>query len=69
MFYEVVALEKFVVRTTYQVEADTPSAAETLVRSGQVAYDRHEIEDEPGEFDRVVSIDEISPEAFGRCAS
>ena len=37
--YTVEALEKFVVRTTYTVEADSPEEAERLCKAGKIAYD------------------------------
>lgn len=43
--YRVEALEKFVVRTVYHVEAKSPKQAEKLCKSGDVAYDGKTIEE------------------------
>lgn len=54
--YEVEALEKFVVRTTYFVEAETPQQAEQLCKSGNVAYDTKAIEEGDEEWLETVSV-------------
>lgn len=46
--FEVVAHETFLMQTTYRVEADTPEAAEALVRDGKVAYLHSSPLDDPG---------------------
>ena len=43
--YRVEALEKFVVRTVYHVDADDPQQAEARCKSGAVAYDQSTIEE------------------------
>ena len=43
--YRVEALEKFVVRTTYYVEAKNAKQAEALCREGKVAYEDKVIEE------------------------
>ena len=53
MKYRVEALEKFVVRTTYDVEA------EALCKSGQVAYDDKTIEEGDEEWLETVSVEEL----------
>lgn len=56
--YEVEALEKFVVRTTYKgVQARSEAEAEWLVRNGKVGYDDKEIEEGDEEF---LSIEETT---------
>jgi len=45
MIYQVEALEKFVVRTVYRVEAEDPQQAESLCKQGKVAYHRYQIEE------------------------
>lgn len=56
--YEIEALEKFVVRTTYKgVKARSEAEAEWLVRNGKVGYDDKEIEEGDEEF---ISIEETT---------
>ena len=43
--FRVEALEKFLVRTVYHVEADTMDVAMELCRTGKVAYDEHVVEE------------------------
>jgi hypothetical protein len=47
--YRVEALEKFVVRTVYEVEAADPQQAEARCKSGHVAYDQCSIEESGNE--------------------
>lgn len=54
--YEVEALEKFVVRTTYSVSAESREEAERLCKSGDVAYDSAKIEEGDEEWLETVSI-------------
>jgi len=62
--YEIEALEKFVVRTRYRdVEARNAEEAERLVRSGEVAYDRNEVEGGDDEYLETVSVEEIEADA------
>jgi len=55
--YRVEALEKFIVRTTYHVEARNKKAAETLCRMGLVAYDEKSIEEGDEEWIKTVSVE------------
>lgn len=55
--YRVEALEKFVVRTTYYVEATSRKQAETLCRTGKVAYDNSTIEEGDEEWLETVSVE------------
>lgn len=43
--YRVEALEKFIVRTVYMVEATDPKQAEAKCKAGEVAYDESSIEE------------------------
>lgn len=56
--YRVEALEKFVVRTVYRVEARSPKQAEKLCKSGDVAYDDKTVEEGDEEWIETVSIEE-----------
>ena len=56
--YRVEALEKFVVRTFYHVEADDPQEAEALCKAGEVAYDDTTIEEGDEEWIETVSVEE-----------
>jgi hypothetical protein len=62
--YRVEALEKFLVRTTYFVEADNSDEAERLCRKGKVAYDYHQIECGDDEWIETLSVDEEEPLRF-----
>lgn len=55
--YRIEALEKFVVRTFYKVEADSPEEAELLCKAGEVAYDHKEIEEGDEEWIETVSVE------------
>jgi len=55
--YRVEALEKFVVRTVYFVEAASPKEAETACKAGEVAYDESVIEDGDEEWLDTVSVE------------
>jgi hypothetical protein len=57
--FRVEALEKFVVRTVYEVEAATGAEAEGLCRSGQVSYDSAAIEEGDEEWIETVSATPI----------
>ena len=61
--FRIEALEKFVVLTVYQVEADTPQQAEELCKSGEVGYDENAIEEGDEEWLETASV-EISGESF-----
>lgn len=60
--YRIEALEKFVVRTAYLVEADDPKQAKQLCRLGNVSYDEKTIEEGDEEWLETVSV-EISGES------
>jgi hypothetical protein len=55
--YRVEALEKFVVRTVYNVNAKSRKQAETLCRMGLVAYDEKSIEEGDEEWIETVSVE------------
>jgi len=55
--YRVEALEKFVVRTKYVVEADSPEQAEQLCKDGDVAYDEKEIEEGDEQWIETISVE------------
>ena len=57
MYYRVEALEKFVVRTFYYVEAKSKRHAERLCRDGKVAYDKKTIEEGDEEWIETVSVE------------
>jgi hypothetical protein len=59
MKYEVEALEKFVVRTWYEVEANSPEEAERLCQDGKVAYDESEIEEGDEEWLDTIAVELI----------
>ena len=60
--YRVEALEKFLVRTTYLVEAANADEAEQLCRSGGMPYESHAIEEGDEEW-----IETLSVESTGDC--
>ena len=55
--YRIEALEKFVVRTTYYVEAKNRKEAETLCKAGKVAYEDSRIEEGDEEWLETVSVE------------
>lgn len=55
--YAVVALEKFLVTTTYEVAAYSKAHAVALVKAGKVAYDEHTIEEGGDEYIETKSVD------------
>lgn len=55
--YRVEALEKFVVRTVYYVEADSPQQAEKFCNDGKIAYETHRIEEGDEEWIETVSVE------------
>ena len=57
--FRVEALEKFVVRTVYFIEAGTPEQAEQLCKSGESAYDQKTIEEGDEEWLETVSVEPI----------
>jgi hypothetical protein len=56
--YRVEALEKFVVRTFYHLEAADKEEAEALCKAGEVAYDDKIIEEGDEEWIETVSVEE-----------
>ncbi len=56
--FRVEALEKFVVRTFYHVEAANEEEAEALCEAGEVAYDDKAIEEGDEEWIETVSVEE-----------
>lgn len=55
--YRVEALEKFIVRTVYGVEASDPQAAVQKCKAGEVAYDESSIEEGDEEWLETVSVE------------
>ena len=55
--YRIEALEKFVVRTIYYVDAKSRKYAEILCKSGRVAYDDKTIEEGDEEWLETVSVE------------
>lgn len=58
--FRVEALEKFIVRTVYHVEADCRDDTEALCKSGEVAYDDKSIEEGDEEWIETVSVEECA---------
>ena len=58
--YRVEALEKFVVRTTYHVEAESAEQAVQRCKSGGVSYDEKKIEEGDEEWLETVSIEIVN---------
>jgi 16S rRNA U516 pseudouridylate synthase RsuA-like enzyme len=56
--YRVEALEKFIVRTVYSVEAKSRKQAEALCKMNQVAYDGKTIEEGDEEWIETVSVEQ-----------
>ena len=57
--FRIEALEKFVVRTVYSIEADTPEQAEERCRQGTIGYDSKTIEEGDEEWLETVSIETV----------
>jgi hypothetical protein len=57
MRYRVEALEKFVVRTVYFVQAKSKKQAEAMCREGKVGYDEKIVEDGDEEWLETVSVE------------
>ena len=55
--FRVEALEKFVVKTVYNVEADTPQQAEARCKSGAYAYDQASIQEGNEVWLETVSVE------------
>ena len=55
--YCITALEKFVVRTTYHVEAASRKKAEALCREGKVGYERAEVMEGNEQWLDTISIE------------
>lgn len=60
--YRVEALEKFIVRTVYHVEADSETEAEQQCKSGSVGYESAEIEEGDEDWMRTVAIENMDDE-------
>lgn len=56
--YRVEALERFIVRTVYAVDAESPEQAEALCKSGDVAYDGSSIEEGDEQWLETVTVEE-----------
>ena len=56
--YRVEALENFVVHTVYYVDAKSRKEAETLCKSGRVAYDDKTIEEGDEQWLETVAVEE-----------
>ena len=56
--FRVQALEKFLVCTVYVVEAATRQEAETLCKSGQVAYDKLSVKEGDEEWIETLKMEE-----------
>jgi hypothetical protein len=52
------ALEKFIVRTTYYVQARNRKQAEVLCKIGQVAYDDKTIEEGDEEWIETIAVEQ-----------
>jgi hypothetical protein len=59
MKYKVVAIEKLLVKTVYEVEASCPLDAENLCITGQVGYYQHSIEEGDDEWIKTVFVEKI----------
>lgn len=57
--FRVEALEKFIVRTVYEVEAPTAQEAEQLCRSGRADYENAAIEEGDEQWLETVSIEPL----------
>lgn len=55
--FRVEALEKFIVRTVYHLEAKDESDAERRCKSGDIAYDEKTIEEGDDEWLETVSVE------------
>ncbi len=55
--FRVEALEKFMVRTVYRVEASDKADAERRCKSGDVAYDAKTIEEGDEEWLETISVE------------
>jgi hypothetical protein len=58
--YRVEALEKFIVRTVYHVEAKSLKQAVAQCKDGKVAYDESSIEEGNEEWLETVSVEKCS---------
>jgi len=55
--YRIDALETFVVRTVYFIDANSPQQAEKKCRAGKVAYEQKSIEEGDEEWLETVSVE------------
>jgi hypothetical protein len=60
--YAVTALEKFLVKTTYHLEAADPRQAEAICKAGRVAYEDFSVEEGDDEWVETVAIEELACE-------
>jgi hypothetical protein len=66
--FRIKALEKFLVRTTYYVEAQSEKEAEILCKEGNVAYEDSETQEGDDEWIETLEVEEdenAAPEAAG----
>jgi hypothetical protein len=56
--YRLEALERFLVRTTYFVDADSPQEAEQRCRDGKVPYESHQIAEGNDKWIETLSVKE-----------
>lgn len=59
--YKVEALEKFVVRTTYYVKAETAEEAERRCKAGEEAYEDMRIEEGDEEWLATLNVEAVLP--------
>ena len=62
--YCVEALEKFLVRTTYFVDADSPEEAEQSCHDGKVPYESHQIAEGEDEWIETFAVEIDEPLRF-----
>lgn len=56
--FKITALEKFIVKTEYEVEADDRETALSMCQAGEVGYDKAEIQEGDEEWLEHVEIEE-----------
>jgi len=56
--YRIEALERFIIRTIYLVEANSPDEAEKLCKAGNVAYEDKSIEEGDDEWLETISVEQ-----------
>jgi hypothetical protein len=55
--WTVEAMEKFLVKTTYYVEAETAKEAVTMCQNGDAAYEKHEIVEGNEQWIKTLSVE------------